>query len=206
MSRLLVEPMPGILTWPRFSERFGYDFHGTLVRHEDGNLCIDPVDVGDGVLEALLHEGVRRILLTNRNHYRDAARVREATGARVLVHPADAEFVRQKSVPVDGQLLPGQLIGPFTVLGVPGKSPGEIALHDAARRLLLIGDACVGNPPGQLALLPAQAIDDLPLLRQSLRALHAAVDFDTLLLGDGAAILSGARDQLGALVATFPVD
>lgn len=38
------EVLPGILTWAWFSEPHGYDFHGTLVRHEEGNLCIDPVE------------------------------------------------------------------------------------------------------------------------------------------------------------------
>ena len=33
-----------ILIWAWFSEPHGYDFHGTLVRHEEGHLCIDPVE------------------------------------------------------------------------------------------------------------------------------------------------------------------
>jgi len=42
----------------------------------------------------------------------------------------------------------GEALGPFVVIGVPGKSPGEIALHSPARRLLIVGDAVIGNPPG----------------------------------------------------------
>jgi len=38
------EFLPGVLTWSRFSEPHGYDFNGTLVLHEGGNLCIDPVE------------------------------------------------------------------------------------------------------------------------------------------------------------------
>ncbi len=38
------ELLPGILTWVWFSGPHGYDFHGTLVLHEEGNLCIDPVE------------------------------------------------------------------------------------------------------------------------------------------------------------------
>lgn len=38
------EFLPGVLTWPWFSEPHGYDFNGTLVLHEEGNLCIDPVE------------------------------------------------------------------------------------------------------------------------------------------------------------------
>ncbi len=47
------EILPGILTWPWFSERHGYNFNGYLVRHASGNVCIDPVDMSDDVLDAL---------------------------------------------------------------------------------------------------------------------------------------------------------
>ena len=76
------EFLPGILTWSWRSERHGYDFHGALVLHEAGNLCIDPVEPSEDVLDRLAKEGVARIVLTNRNHVRAANRVRERTGAR----------------------------------------------------------------------------------------------------------------------------
>jgi glyoxylase-like metal-dependent hydrolase (beta-lactamase superfamily II) len=90
-------------------------------------------------------------------------------------------------------------------VGVPGKSPGEVALHDAARRILVVGDAVVGNPPARLSLLSERVIDDPPALRASLRRL-LALDFDALVVGDGAAILSEARERLRELVAEFPRD
>jgi glyoxylase-like metal-dependent hydrolase (beta-lactamase superfamily II) len=192
-----------ILTWPAFSSRFGYDFNGFFVRRPDGNLVIDPVEPGDDDLAALVREGVARIVLTNRNHYRAAARVREATGARVAVHAADAAFVRDKGVTVDDALTPGERVGPFVVVPAAGKSPGEVALHWPDKRVLVIGDACVGNPPGRLSLLPPGVIDAPDELRQSLRRLAAELDFDALLLADGECILRGGRAALQALVATF---
>ena len=77
------EIVPGILTWPWFSERHGYDFNGYLIRLPGGNLAVDPVEMSDEVLEELAREGVARILLTNRNHYRAAGKLKERTGARV---------------------------------------------------------------------------------------------------------------------------
>jgi glyoxylase-like metal-dependent hydrolase (beta-lactamase superfamily II) len=194
--------LEGLFTWDWFSERFGYDFHGTWVADPGGNLAIDPVEPTDEVLAGLVARGVARIVLTNRNHFRAAARLRAATGARVAVHPADADFVRGKGVTVDDDLAHGQRVGPFTVVDASGKSPGEVALHWPARRLLVVGDAVVGNPPGALGLLPAAVIDDLPRLRASIARL-AELDIDTLLLGDGAPILTGARAALRALIATF---
>jgi glyoxylase-like metal-dependent hydrolase (beta-lactamase superfamily II) len=193
----------GVTTWEWFSERNGYDFHGTWVRHGAWNLVIDPVEPTDELLRRLVESKLERILLTNRNHFRAAARIRQATEARVAVHPADADFVRGKGVVVDDELLPGQVVGPFHVISAAGKSPGEIALHWPDRRLLVVGDACIGSPPGKLGLLPAKVIDDLPALRASLTRIAAEIDFDILVVGDGVHILSGGRDALAALVATF---
>jgi glyoxylase-like metal-dependent hydrolase (beta-lactamase superfamily II) len=192
------EIVPGILTWSWFSERHGYDFNGYLIRLPGGNLAVDPVEMDDTVLEELAGAGAARILLTNRNHFRAAAKLKARTGARVAVHPSDAEFVRKNSVAVDEDLSAGQKIGPFTVLDAHGKSPGEIALHWPERRLLILGDAAVGKIPGALALLPPKVIDDLPALQESIRRL-AQLDVDTVLVGDGASILKGGGEALRTL-------
>jgi glyoxylase-like metal-dependent hydrolase (beta-lactamase superfamily II) len=198
------EIVPGILTWPWYSARFGYDFNGFFVRRPDGaHVVVDPVEPSDDDLAVLAREGVARIILTNRNHFRAAARVRERTGARVAVHPADAGFVREKGVTVDDTLAAGDHIGPFVVVAVAGKSPGEIALHWPDKRILLVGDACVGAPAGSLSLLPPAVIDAPDELRRSLARVAAELDFDTLLLADGESILKGGRAALQRLVATF---
>lgn len=199
------ELLPGIFTWSWFSEKQGYDFNGTLVLGEDGNLCIDPVPPTNDVLDRLTEEGVATILITNRNHSRATNQVRERTGAQVLIHPADASHARDNGTVIDADLQVGQRVGPFTVVGVPGKSPGEVALHDAGRGLLIVGDAVIGNPPGGCSLLPERVIDDPPRLRASVRQL-LTLDFDVLLVGDGVPILEGARERLRELVAAFPSD
>jgi glyoxylase-like metal-dependent hydrolase (beta-lactamase superfamily II) len=79
-----------ILTWSWFSEPHGYNFNGLLIPHAAGNICIDPVEPGEEVLSELGAWGVSQIIVTNRNHVRAANRVRERTGARTLIHPADA--------------------------------------------------------------------------------------------------------------------
>lgn len=194
------ELVPGIWVWHWFSDRFKYDFNGTFVEHAGGNVVVDPVEPDEATLGELTRRGVATIVLTNRNHFRAAAKVREATGANVAVHPADADFVRSKAVTVDEPLAAGQKVGPFEVVPMAGKSPGEIALYWPERKILLVGDACVGNPPGQLGLLPAAAIDDAAALRASLARAARELDFDVLLVGDGASILAGGRAALAALV------
>jgi glyoxylase-like metal-dependent hydrolase (beta-lactamase superfamily II) len=194
---------PGIFVWSRFSAPHGYDFNGTLVLDRAGNLCIDPVEPSEEDLARLVAEGVERILLTTRNHGRAAERVREATGAHVEIHASDADHVRKQGIGVDDTLEVTQRVGPFAVVGVPGKSPGEIALHDPARRLLIVGDALIGHPAGRLSLLRDAVVDDPPGLRASVRRL-LALDFDALVVGDGVSIPSGAHAALEELVESLP--
>ncbi len=197
------EIVEGILTWSWLSPPHGYHFNGYLVRYPGGNLCIDPVEPAADDLDALVREGVASIVLTNRNHLRRAPLVRERTGARVRIHPADAAHARAQGGTIDGDLTPGAQVGPFTVVAVPGKSPGEVALHCPRRRILIVGDAVIGHPAGRLGLLREQVMDDPAQLRAGVRAL-AALAVDTILTGDGAPILGDAGERLRELVATFP--
>ncbi|MET0918182.1 MAG: hypothetical protein ABWY07_07150 [Burkholderiales bacterium] len=54
------EIVPDILTWAWFSEPHGYNFNGYLVRHSEGNLCIDPVPPGVDDLAKIVRMGVTR--------------------------------------------------------------------------------------------------------------------------------------------------
>ncbi len=121
------------------------------------------------------------------------------------IHPADAAHARDQGTAIDAELEVGERAGPFTVVGVSGKSPGEIALHDPARRLLVVGDAVIGNPSGQLSLLRERVMDDPARLRASVRSL-LELDFDALMLGDGVPIREGGHERLRELVARFPTD
>jgi glyoxylase-like metal-dependent hydrolase (beta-lactamase superfamily II) len=192
-----------ILTWSWFSEPHGYNFNGLLIPDAAGNICIDPVEPGDEVLNELARRGVSQIVLTNRNHVRAANRVRERTGAKTLIHPADAARAIEQGAIVDGELRAGARVGPLTVVGAPGKSLGEVVLHWPERKILIVGDAIIGNPPGKCGLLRASVIDDLPRLQASVRDL-LGLDFETLLVGDGVSIMHGAKALVGELAATFP--
>ena len=197
------EILTGIFTWPWFSEPHGYNFNGHFVRHAGGNLCVDPVEPSDEDLAELARLGVARILITNRNHSRAANKIRARTGARTAIHPADAPHARKEGAELDDELNPGDKVGPFVVLDSPGKSQGEVVLHWPARKILLVGDAVVGDPPGKCKLLPDKVVDDPPRLRDSACQL-LALDFDILLVGDGEPILHSAKERLRELVDSFP--
>ncbi|HEV3115099.1 MAG TPA: MBL fold metallo-hydrolase [Candidatus Binataceae bacterium] len=196
------EIVTGVFTWPWFSAPHGYNFNGFLILDQGGNICIDPVEPDADTLAELTRRGAARIILTNRNHVRAANRVRGATGARTAIHPDDAGYARSQGAELDDELRAGQKVGPLGVVAVPGKSPGEVALHWPERRILIAGDAVIGNPPGSCGLLRERVLDDPARLRNSVREL-LALDFDTLLVGDGEPILSGAAGRLRDLVESF---
>jgi glyoxylase-like metal-dependent hydrolase (beta-lactamase superfamily II) len=197
------EIVPGVFTWSWYSERQGYNFNGHLLRHSDGNICIDPVQPSDTALDELMRLGVAHIVITNRNHSRAANLVRDRLGAPTAIHPEDAAHARGQGTNIDDNLRIGERIGPLEVIGVAGKSPGEVALLWRERRILIVGDAVIGNPPGESSLLPEKVMDDPVRLRSSVRAL-LNLDFETLLVGDGVSILSGAKDRLRELTSQFP--
>ena len=196
------EILTGIFTWPWFSEPHGYNFNGHFIQHGDGNLCVDPVEPSEEDLAGMARQGVARILITNRNHSRAANKIRARTGARTAIPPADAPHARSEGAELDDELKISNKVGPFFVIGAPGKSLGEVVLHWRERRILLVGDALVGDPPGKCKLLPDKVVDDPPRFRESARAL-LALDFDILLVGDGVPILQSAKERLRELVQSF---
>jgi glyoxylase-like metal-dependent hydrolase (beta-lactamase superfamily II) len=197
------EILDGIYTWPWFSVPHGYNFNGHLILSPGGNLCIDPVEPTDEDLEEIARCGVSRVLITNRNHSRAANKIRARTGARTAIDPADAPHAGSEGAELDDELNVGDRMGPFIVVGARGKSPGEVALHWPERKILIVGDAVVGDPPGRCKLLPEKVMDDPARLRGSVKEL-LNLDFDALLVGDGVPILQNAKQRLSELVKTFP--
>jgi len=196
------EIVPDILIWSWFSAPHGYEFNGHLLLDPTGNICIDPVPPEEEELATIINKGVSQILLTNRNHSRAANLIRTRTGAQTLIHPADADHARSQATVLDGEITVGETFGPLEVIDVAGKSLGEIALYWKKRRILIVGDAVIGHPAGCCGLLPERVIDDPILLRRNVAAL-LALDFNTLLVGDGQSILSEANDRLGELAKEF---
>ncbi len=197
------EVTSGIFLWTWFSQPHGYNFNGHLLTHESGNLCIDPVEPSAEVLEAVSRQGVATILLTNRNHVRASNLVRSGTGAQTVIHAADAAYARGQGAVIDRELAIGDRVGPLVVVDASGKSPGEIALYWPERKLLIVGDSVIGNPPGQCGFLNEKVMDNPPRLRESVRGL-LTLDFETLLVGDGVPILQGGKSRLIELVRGFP--
>ena len=203
------EILSGIFTWGATYADRPWDLNGYAIKLDAGTVLVDPPAPGEDDdwpgFDAL--KPIAKIVLTNRDHTRDAALFRVRYGARLV---AGVEEIAQfPHVAIDEPMREGELIaGALRVIHLPGKSPGEIGLyfdpaHHAISRelggILLLGDAIIGHPPGALGLIPEGKLDDPAQLKRSLCKL-LDYDFDVLLLCDGQPVLSRGKSKIAEFV------
>ncbi|GAB3150869.1 MBL fold metallo-hydrolase [Amycolatopsis stemonae] len=148
---------------------------------------------------------IRRVVLTHAHpdHVQGAAELRERTGAELLIHAADAEWLKAGRVPPSGRqgtlgklidklpklhwrpftadrtLADGEVVDGLEVIHTPGHSPGHIVLRHEVTRTLFVGDA-VFHRGAEPAQGPAALSADAGARDASLRRLPtdvAAVGF-----------------------------
>jgi len=92
----------------------------------------------------------------------------------------------------DGDMLAGFL----KAIVIPdNKSPGETALYWEERKILFVGDALIGKPPGEVTLLPPEKYAEIEKARAGIKVLDD-LNFDSLLLGDGDPIPTGGKKAI----------
>ena len=196
------EILPGIFTWGSTYADRPWDLNGYAIALTGGTLLIDPPALEEADWQKLQNP-ITTVVLTNRDHVRDAVLFKTRHGARIV---AGRDEVSQFSpLTIDAVVQEGDLIGgALRVIHLPGKSPGEIglylepALHATSRDsggILILGDAIIGNPPGALGLIPEQKLDDPKTLRGSLPKI-LDYQFEVLLLCDGQPVLSDAKRKV----------
>jgi hypothetical protein len=194
----LIDVLDGVARWSVWNEPRKLWFNGHLLRVGDAVVAIDPVPMSEAVAAAISAWGPPVLcVVTNRDHERATDLVRQRWGARVLVPWADAQTMTLVGDDVIGD--GDELAGALRVVAVKAaKSPGELAIHWPARRLLVIGDAALGRPSGALSMLPAEKLPDLAAARAGAASL-GALEVDVVLVGDGDDLLSGGSAALRAL-------
>jgi glyoxylase-like metal-dependent hydrolase (beta-lactamase superfamily II) len=205
------EILPGIFTWGSTYADRPWDLNGYAIRFDEGTVLVDPPGPGEDEWASFdVMKPISKIVLTNRDHVREAELFQTRYGARFV---AGADEVTQLApLRIDEAVCEGDLIaGALQVIHLPGKSPGEIGLyfdpaHHAVSRemggILLLGDAIIGNPPGALSLIPEAKLDDPSKLKRSLPKL-LDYDFDVLLLCDGRSVLSGGKLKIAEFLKTL---
>jgi glyoxylase-like metal-dependent hydrolase (beta-lactamase superfamily II) len=187
---------PGIQQWSFFSEEKQIDFNGLLLTLNDHRIIVDPPPLDAPARLALLKgASVDYIVLTNRDHVRETEAVRSEFKAKVYVPESDASemAIFADKTYRDGELLPGGL----WVIHLEGmKSPGESALFlEREGGVLIVGDALIGKPRGQLSLLPAEKLPDIGKAKEGLRRL-LKYKFSMVLVGDGVSILENGKEAV----------
>lgn len=188
------EVLTGIHTWSVFSQEKGLDFNGYLVVNEEGCAIVDPPPMtAEEIAQAEKLGPPTAVVITNCHHTRDAMTYAGRWKIPILLNDKDAEAiprtVRLGGIYKDGDLLAAGL---QVVHLADQKSPGESALICRAAGAIILGDALIGAPPGNLRMLPDAKYADPSRARAGLRRLldHP---FDAVLVGDGASIPAGGR-------------
>ena len=190
----------GIETWSWYSEEKGIHFNGYLIGTGKECVVIDPPPMTIDDKQDLSINGVKAVILTNRDHAREAMECRLLLNTRIWAPEADAPEMESVTVDhtyKDGDMLPAGL----KAVSIPnGKSPGESALYlNQHGGIFVLGDALIGKPDGTLTLLPHDKYADIKKAKEGLRRL-LNYDFEVVLVGDGKSIPTGGKKALEAFL------
>ena len=191
MQRTIV---PGVSMWSVWQPDRNLFFNSYFIETTDGNLAVDPLPAAAPDIDEMKScGGVAWIVVTNRDHERDARALALRFGAKIATSATEAALL---SGPVDRTLAHGESFFGARVVAIDGvKTAGEFALHFPALRAVVVGDALWGDPAGSLRLMPDEKLIDPARAVLSLRAIAACLP-DHLLLGDGAPLFGNARTVL----------
>jgi Metallo-beta-lactamase superfamily len=188
--------LPGMWQWSWFSEDKQIDFNGLFLQVGEHQILIDPPCMTAEASTCVRRQGgLDYIIVTNRDHAREAATYQAEFRCQLHIPDADAPQMDLKPTNTfkDGELLPG---GIWVVQLTDQKSPGESALYvQQGKGVLIIGDALIGKPTGSLNQLPAEKYRDASKAKEGLRRL-LKYNFDSILVGDGASIIGGAKQAV----------
>ena len=190
------EILKDIYTWSVYSEEKKLNFNGYFIASQHplfGNVVIDPPQASDSDLEQMECLGfVQHIIITNRDHIRWSEEFQQKFGAEIQMNTND---ITNSAMVNDRNFKNGDMITGFlqAVVIPDNKSPGETALFWADRKILFLGDALIGKPPGTVTLLPEEKYDDILKAKAGIRILQN-LDFKHLLLGDGDSILQKGKE------------
>ena len=192
--------LPDIWQWSWFSDEKQLDFNGLFLMIGEHKILVDPPPMtAEARAVVRRQEPIDYILITNRDHIRESVAYQAEFKCQLRVPEADVAQMDVKPTATykDGELLPG---GIWAIHLKDQKSPGESALFiERGRGVLIVGDALIGKPPGFARLLPPEKYVDVQKAKDGLCRL-LKYNFDSLLVGDGASILVGAKQQVEQLL------
>ncbi|GGT41690.1 MBL fold metallo-hydrolase [Streptomyces purpureus] len=144
-----------------------------IVGDDSEAIVIDAAHDATAILAALGGRTLRAIVCTHaHNDHIDAApALAAATGARILLHPADQPLWKQTHPghSPDGDLSDGQTLTiagvDLHVLHTPGHAPGAVCLHAPDLATVFTGDTLFKGGPGATG----RSFSDFPTIIDSIR-------------------------------------
>jgi hydroxyacylglutathione hydrolase len=166
---------------------------------------------------------LKTIILTHcdMDHIGNALKLRNITNAKIAAHPQDAAviagekprvtsksgmsilfrifgvFLRLKPFRVDMVVEEGDIVSGLRVIHMPGHTNGSIALYDAKRKVLFVGDA-LGFRNGAVQPPSKSVASDIQQAYQSVEKLKD-LDFTVMLSGHGEPV----RDHASVKIIEF---
>jgi glyoxylase-like metal-dependent hydrolase (beta-lactamase superfamily II) len=190
--------LPNLFTWSEFDQERNIDFNSVLICLEQGNVVIDPLPLTDHDLDHMTRlGGVDWIVVTNSDHIRDAALLRQRFNARVAGPSAERDTF---GFACDRWLERGDTVNDvLQVIEMDGsKTPGELCLlyEDAT---LITGDLIRAHVPHALMALPDPKLQAPRMAVESIRRLTEYTRIETVLVGDGWHLFATGHQELCAL-------
>ena len=155
-------------------ETFDVDNNIWVIGDDTSCVVVDAPHSVDEILALVGDRTVTAIVCTHAHddHVRVAPDLREATGAPILLHPADRPLweLTHGDLPWDADLADGQEIAAgdttLTVLHTPGHAPGAVCLYAEALGAVFTGDTLFQGGPGATG----RSFSDAELIVDSIRA------------------------------------
>lgn len=171
-------------------------------------------------------QDIKTIVITHNHfdHVGSLSKIKEITGAKVAIHPADADYIRGKTKHVGGTIMnafikllqviyqtkpvepeilltDGYTIGGYQVIHTPGHSPGSICLYNSENKTIFVGDN-LQYTKGKLQTPGERLITEPEKYETSMKRL-LDYDFEVILTGHTKPVASGGKELLEEFVAEF---